>query len=215
MATRRTTRRSTLAMCAVLVLATTACGSDSDDDDSTGTVGTVTDISTDATGTTDTTGATDTTGGGAGTGDPSAESLTAEQICERLTLESVGAALGIDIGLAEPSDMDTPQCEYSYDADGATSNLTVAAMRPADVAGLTGAEAYDYVLSINRNVAGDVDVEEVTLDAGDAATRISGPAVHLGVVQVGDRVLTAIVPADDASGADVDSLISKMATTLA
>jgi hypothetical protein len=202
MATHTTTRRSVLAVCATLVLAASACGSDSDADESTDTVEDGVDVPVDTT-------------DGTETGGPSVEPLTAEQICERLTLGSVGAALGIDIGLAEPSEMDTPQCEYSYDADGATSNLTVAAMRPEDVAGLAGAAAYDYVLSVNRSVAGDVDVEEVTLDAGDAATRISGPAVHLGVVQIGDRVVTVIVPAADASGPDVDSLIAKMATTLA
>lgn len=191
-------RGSALAACAALVFTLGACGSDSDTAvDTSGS-----DPATDAT-------VPDDSGG------PAVAALTAEEICERLTLQSVGSALGLDIGLAEPSTMDTPQCSYSYDAGGVASNVTVASMRPEDVGGLGAGAAFDYVVEINRMVAGDVDVEEVTLDAGDAAIRISGPAMHLGVVQVGDRVITVIVSADDASGPDVDSLIAKMSTALA
>ncbi len=144
------------------------------------------------------------------------EAMTGEQICERLPIQTVGAALGLDIGLAEADDSGTPQCAYEYtNKTGATSNLTVASMRPDDVGGLTGSAAYDFVLGINRQVAGTTDVEENSLDAGDGATRLSGASVHLGVLLVGDRVFTVIVPADDATGPDVDSLIAKMATTLA
>ena len=150
-----------------------------------------------------------------GAGTP-VEALTGEQICERLPIQTVGAALGLDVGLAEPDDSATPQCAYEYtNESGATSNLTVASMRPDDVGGLTGTDAYDFVLDVNRQVAGTTDFEETTLDAGDGATRLSGESLHLGVLLVGDRVFTVIVPASDATGPDVDSLISKMATTLA
>ena len=95
----------------------------------------------------------------------------------------------------------------------AVSNLTVASMRPEDVGGLTGGDAFDFVVQINESVAGDgADTQEVS--AGDAAIRISGTSVQLGVVQVGDQILTLIIPTGDVEADAVDRLIATMATAL-
>jgi len=139
---------------------------------------------------------------------------TGAEICERLTVDSVAADLGLDVVAAEPADTATPQCAYDYTNDsGMTSNLTVAAMRPEDVGGATGSNAFDLVVEINRGMGGD-DTEEQRIDAGDGAIRLSGPALHLGVLRVGDHVYTLIVPAGDAETDAVDHLIGTMATTL-
>ena len=187
-----------------LAAALSACGSDSDSDADSGSADTADVAGTEPVSTSDS----------AVANDAALAALTSEEICERLPFDSVGAALGLDVGLGEPSSMETPQCAYTYDSGGTTSNVTVASMRPEDVGGLSAGEAYDYVLGINRSIAGEADVEEVELDAGNGAVRISGPALHLGVVQVGDRVLTVIVPAGDAGGPEVDALIAKMSTSL-
>jgi hypothetical protein len=193
-----------------LVAALAACGSDSESGDSGADVApsgsaAVVPADTLATSDSDTVTIAD---------DTALMALTAEEICERLPFDSVGAALGLDVGLGEPSAMDTPQCSYTYGSEDTTANVTVASMRPEDVGGRSAREAYGYVVEINRSIAGVTDVEEVELDAGNGAVRISGPALHLGVVQVGDRVLTVVVPAGDASGPEVDSLIAKMSTSL-
>lgn len=150
-----------------------------------------------------------------GTDGGGASALTAVEICERLSIDSVAAELGLDVTTTEPDDSSTPQCAYLYTNDtGATSNLTVAAMRPDDVGGATGQEAFDVVVRINEGIAGDA-AERQDIDAGDNATRLTGTALHLGVLQVGDQVYTVIVPVGDATADDVDRLIATMATTLA
>jgi hypothetical protein len=142
------------------------------------------------------------------------EPLTGAQICERLTKASVTADLGLEVTTIEPDDTSTPQCAYGYvSGSGATSNLTVAAMRPEDVGGATGADAFAFVVDLNRNIAGD-DVEEQEIDAGTAAVRLTGDSLHLGVVQIGDHVYTLIVPVGDAEIDAVDRLISTMTTVL-
>ena len=140
--------------------------------------------------------------------------LTATEICDRLTVASVAADTGLDVLLASPDDAATPQCAYEYANDtGAVSNLTVASMRPEDVGGLTGSDAFDFVVQINETVAGEgADIQEVS--AGDAAIRISGTSLQLGVVQVGDQILTVIIPTDDVEPDAVDRLIATMATAL-
>jgi len=146
---------------------------------------------------------------------PAADPLTGTQICERLTVDAVAAVTGLDITRATPDDTATPQCAYEYvNSSGGTSNLTVASMRAEDVGGLSGAAAFDFVLQINRSIAGDTDVDEQEISAGDAATRLSGESMHLGVLQVGNQVLTLIVPADDAKSDAVDGLVATMATAL-
>lgn len=140
--------------------------------------------------------------------------LTGAEICERLTVDSVAADLGLDVTTAESDDSATPQCAYLYDnGSGMSSNLTVAAMRPSDVGGASGESAFDFVVDINRSIAGD-GAEEQTINAGDNAIRLSGPSLHLGVVQLGDSVYTLIVPSSDAEPVAVDQLISTMATAL-
>jgi hypothetical protein len=141
--------------------------------------------------------------------------LTAAEICERLSIDSVAAELGLDVMNTEPDDSATPQCAYFYTNDtGATSNLTVAAMRPDDVGGATGQEAFDFVVRVNEGISGD-GAERQDIDAGDNATRLTGASLHLGVLQVGDQVYTVIVPVGDATADDIDRLLATMATTLA
>ena len=142
------------------------------------------------------------------------DALGAAAICERLSVDWVAAVTGLDVTRAVPDDSATPQCAYEYNnATGAVSNLTVASMRPEDVGGLTASEAYDFVAKINGSVAGDgAEIQEVS--AGDLAVQISGSAVQLGVVQVGDRVLTLIIPGADVAPDAGEQLIATMATTL-
>lgn len=140
--------------------------------------------------------------------------LTGAEICERLSIDSLAAHTGLDVTQAVPDDTGTPQCAYEYNnTTGAVSNLTVAAMRPTDTGGLTGSEAYDFVVRINEAVAGD-GAETQELSAGDAAIRISGSGVQLGVLRVGDQVLTLIIADADVAADAVDRLIATMATTL-
>ncbi len=182
--------RSRVALAAAILIALTACGSDD--------AGSGTDDASDT----------------SATAAVTAETLTASEICERLTVASVAADTGLDVLRASPDDSSTPQCAYEYTDDtNAVSNLTVAAMRPEDVGGLTGSDAFDFVAQINESVAGDgADIQE--LSAGDAAIRISGTSLQLGVVQLGDRVFTLVIPADDVEADEVDRLIATIATTL-
>ncbi len=183
--------RSRLALAAAIVIALAACGSD---DVTSGAVDEANSATT-------------------ATKDPTA-ALTPKEICDRLTVASVAADTGLDVVRASPDDGATPQCAYEYANDtGAVSNLTVASMRPEDVGGLRGGDAFDFVVQINESVAGDgADIQEVS--AGDAAIRISGESLQLGVVQVGDRVLTVIIPTGDVEPDAVDRLIATMATAL-
>ncbi len=148
------------------------------------------------------------------TPDGQVDAISGEEICERLTVASVAADTGLDVVRATPADDATPQCAYEYTTDtGGVSNLTVASMRSEDVDGLAGSAAFDFVVQINESIAGDgAETQEVS--AGDNAIRLSGTSLHLGVVQLGDRVLTLIIPIDDVNSDGVDSLIATMATTL-
>jgi hypothetical protein len=141
--------------------------------------------------------------------------LTGEEICARLTRQSVAADLGLDLVTVDAGGAATPQCAYGYQVDGGgLSNVTVAAMRPEDVGGATGTEAFDAVVEINEELAGaGADVQEIA--AGTDAVRITGDALHLGVLLVSDHVYTVIVPVGDADADDIDQLLSTMATTLA
>ncbi len=195
--------RVVLAVTVVAVGILTACGSDGAPGTSPGT----------SPGTTPDTGSVATTAP-SDQSDDQTEALDAESICERLTIDSVAADTGLDVVLATPDDSATPQCSYEYTNDtGGVSNLTVASMRSEDVGGLTGQDAFDFVVQINTEVAG-ADAETQEISAGDAAVRLSGSSLHLGVVQVGERVLTVIIPVDDVKSDAADSLIGTMATTL-
>lgn len=185
-------RRPLLALPALLlVLALTACSDDGDDTagdpDSTTTV-----AGDDASGS---------------DGEPSQselEALDSQAICDAITAEIVGEALGLEVTSADRSDSSTPQCSYLFDSgSGGQSNITIASMRPDDVGDLSGDEAFEYVASVNRQVAAGTDVEETELDAGENALLISGEALQLGVLQTGNHVLTFIVPLDvDADAAE-------------
>lgn|GEM_PF-2360032 len=185
--------RVVLTAAIIALVALSACGSDGDAGDTGG--------SSEAT-----VAATDT--------DTDIDVLSGAVICERLSVDSVAADTGLDVTRAVPDDSGTPQCAYEYNNDtGAVSNLTVASMQPADMGGLTGSEAYDFVVEINETVAGD-GAESQEVSAGDAAIRISGSGVQLGVLQVGDQLLTLIIPGADVAPDAVDQLITTMATTL-
>jgi hypothetical protein len=142
------------------------------------------------------------------------EALDAQTICERLAVNSVSADTGLDVVLATPDDSATPQCAFEYTNDtGGISNLTVASMRSEDVGGLAGSDAFDLVVQVNTDIAGDgAEIQDVS--AGDAAVRLSGEFLHVGVVQVGNRVLVVSIPVDDVEPDGVDRLIGTMATAL-
>lgn len=182
-----------LVLAVVVAAAISACGSD-------GEVGEVpTNVTTDDADTADAS---------------SVDAMGAADICERLTVASVAADTGLDISRAVPDDAATPQCAYEYVTDtGGVSTLSVASMRSQDVGGLSGSDAFDVVVDINETAAGD-GAESQGLSAGDAAVRITGTSLHLGVLQLSDRVFTLIIPVDDVGPDGVDSLIATMATTL-
>ena len=142
------------------------------------------------------------------------ETLTGTQICERLKVATVGADLGLDVAVATPNDAGTPQCTYEYVvSEGVTSTLTVTAVRAEDAGGLTGSDAFDEVVGVNRSTAGD-GVDEQTINAGDHAVRLTGSIFHIGVLDVNDRIYTVAVPVDDAEPDGIDRLVASMATTL-
>jgi hypothetical protein len=142
---------------------------------------------------------------------PNAPTMTGVEICRQLTVESVASALDLAVTAAVADDSATPQCAYEYTNDtGGTSNLTVASMRPADVGGLTGSEAYDVTVDVNRAFAPN---DEQAVDAGDEAVRLSGSALHAGILRIGDQVYTVIVPTVDAEPAAIETLLATMATS--
>jgi hypothetical protein len=142
------------------------------------------------------------------------ETMTGTQICERLTVATVAADLGLDVAVGRPDDSTTPQCVYEYlVSEGVTSTLTVAAVAPEDTGGGSGSDAFDLVVAANRTIAGD-GVEEQTINAGDDAVRLTGSSFHVGVLAVGDRIYTLVVPVDDAEPDGIDRLVATMATTL-
>jgi hypothetical protein len=142
------------------------------------------------------------------------ETLTGTQICERLTVATVGADLGLDVAVATPSGSGTPACTYEYVvSEGLTSTLTVTAVRAEDAGGLTGSDAFDDVVGANRSIAG-TEVDEQKINAGDHAVRLSGSRFHIGVLDVNDRIYTVAVPVDDAEPDGIDRLVASMATTL-
>ncbi|MGE5211749.1 MAG: hypothetical protein ACM3MM_10825, partial [Acidobacteriota bacterium] len=139
------------------------------------------------------------------------ETMTGTQICERLTVATVAADLGLDVTVARPDDSAMSRCEYEYVvSEGVTSTLTVAAVPPEDAG---GADAFDAVVDVSRAIAGD-GVEEQTINAGEDAVRLSGSAFHVGVLDVGGRIYTLVVPVEDAEPDGIDRLVASMATTL-
>jgi hypothetical protein len=140
------------------------------------------------------------------------EAMTGTQICERLTVATVTADLGLDVAVGRPDDSATPQCVYEYVvSEGVTSTLTVAAVQPEDTGGGTG--SFDGVVDANRTIAGD-GVEEQMINAGENAVRLTGSSFHVGVLDVGGSIYTVVVPVEDAEPDGIDRLVASMATTL-
>jgi hypothetical protein len=141
-------------------------------------------------------------------GDDKLVVLSAQQVCDAVSADVAGEALGLEVTGAEAADAGaTPQCAYTYESStGGTSNFTIAAMDTNAVGERTGDDAFDYVAEINRQTAGGTGVEEVDVDAGDRAIRFTGQGVHLGIVAVDGQLLTVIVPLD-ADAAAVDALL--------
>ena len=144
------------------------------------------------------------------------DALTGAEICELVTGDIVGEALGIEVTEAVADDSSTPQCAYRYtSADGASSNVTVAAMRSTeDLGGRLGQEAFDYVVDLNKSLASGTDVEELHVSAGDGAVVLAGESINLGVINVGGRVITLIVPTANATAPTVEALVIATATAL-
>jgi hypothetical protein len=209
----RSLTRILLVVAAVSMAVITGCGSDTDSARTTSSVN-PTDVTDTGPGTTSAVDPTDVTDTGPGTtADATAggAAMTGSEICERLSADTVAGDLDLDVTAAVPDDSATPQCAYEYtSATGGTSNLTVAFMRPEDVGGRTGSDAYEFTLDINRAFAGE---DEEAVDAGDEAVRLDGPGIQVGIVRVGDQVYTLLVPGD-AEAAAVATLIATMATTL-
>ncbi len=130
-------------------------------------------------------------------GDADLVELTGEQICAALPVATASLAVGTEVAQAEPADSETPQCTYTYGAESATlSTFTVAAQRPDDVGGRGLAEAFDYVVGLNRGLASDTGLEEADVDAGDRAVRLTGDTLTLTVVATGGHLLTIITTPD-------------------
>lgn len=165
------------------------------------------------------------TGGGGGQGrdepsrrnaDGSPVELTGAELCADLPPASASQALGVGIDSAVPGDTATPQCTYSYtNPAGDDSTFTLAAMRPADIGGRTGLEAFDYMVGLSRELAGPVDLDERDLGVGDKAVRITGGQLHTAVLATGGHLLTLTVPESDADADAVDALATTVARALA
>ncbi len=184
----------------VLVLPLAAgCGDDGGDDSSPPTTEAVADTGGD--------------GDGGSLSDAEVTALTDEEICAGLSGDDVGDALGFEVTEVAVGGSSTAQCAYNYaSATGGTSNISVASFaQDGELGGRSGDEAFEYVVDVNRGVAGGTDFEEVDVDAGDRAIRFSGEALHLGVLAVDGHLLTLIVPANDADGDAVDELLAVMA----
>lgn len=196
-------RSAAIAIC--LALAASGCGSD-DTASPTADSMSATESGADATTPDEPTESTTPTG--------AAPTPTGAEICERLTLDAVANDLGLEVTGSEADDSGTPQCAYDYtNTTGMTSNLTVAAMRPDDVGGVSGEAAFDVVVAVNRSIAGD-EADEASVAAGDHALRLTGSSLHLGVIRVGDQVFIATVAVGDAEASGVEQLMATMATAL-
>lgn len=144
--------------------------------------------------------------------------LTSAEVCERFDAAAAGEALGITVDAAEAGDATgTPQCAYTFTgADGVMTNATVAAQRAdGDLGGRVGADAYDYVVELNRSMASGTEVSESPVAAGDQGIVLHGEALHFGVVQNGGRVVTTIVTTGSAEPAAVVAFTEAAGTALA
>ena len=138
----------------------------------------------------------------------SEEALTSEDICGMLTAEAVAEASGLTVTEAVPSESSTPQCAYQYTSEnGPDSNLTVAASRYTSSDAQSIEQAFDGAVEINISTAGGTDVETIDIDAGDEAVILSGVALDLGVLRVGNVLASLIVPPDAITPDQAESLM--------
>lgn len=139
------------------------------------------------------------------------ERIDAATLCERLTDDVVGGALGVAVtgGL---SDRSTPQCEYEYDAPDGGGFASSFSIAPATLGRGTPEEDFDGLIGLNRQAVGG-DPVEVAVEAGDGAVRLSGSVATIGLVNAGGGVVTIILPTDFAD-AEVDALIVAVAEAM-
>ncbi len=135
--------------------------------------------------------------------------MTSQQICDTLTADTVSAALAVTVDSAAPVDGGTPQCSYNYTTDeGVATNATVAVQRSeADLGGLTGTDAYVYVLDVNRSLASGTEFTETPINVAGEGVVLSPEStdgLHLGVAEVNGRVITTIVSAS--AGDTIDAI---------
>ncbi len=134
--------------------------------------------------------------------------LTAEDICEAVPADTVAEATGLEITEATASTSSTPQCAYSFVSEnGPDSNLTVAASRYTSSDAQSIEQAFDGAVQINIATAGGTSVEQTEVDAGDEAIILSGTVLDLGVLRVGNVLVSVIVPPGAVTPAQTESLM--------
>jgi hypothetical protein len=167
---------------ALLVLATGALASCSDDDESDATSTTI-EVQTETTN--------DAASDLSADDDAPVAGLTSAAICEALTPELVGEAIGLEVSDPEGADEGTPQCSYSFDADGVFSNVTVAAPDPDDdLGGRSGDEALEYSVELNESAVPGAEASDVEVEGADAAVLIESDVVFNLLVLVDGQILT-------------------------
>lgn len=196
---RTLTPRGTLAATVIaLALVVTACGSDGGSDAK----------SNDDAVTTTTAASSDTT-----PGNPDTSLPTGEQICTKVPADVVGSTLGLEITKATGSDPGAdqpPTCTYTY--DGGTATLSV--LRPLDMNGKAGAEGYKAFVELNKAFAKGAEYDEVPVDVGRQSVRFTGTTTHAVVSDTGTQVVQIVVPKGDASGDQVDTLLTKVVAAI-
>ncbi|MCU1390209.1 MAG: hypothetical protein JWL72_3547 [Ilumatobacteraceae bacterium] len=128
--------------------------------------------------------------------DLTAPPIDGQGICDLVTADTVGTALGITIDHVVASTADTPQCAYVFkDSTGANDNVTVAVERPEeDMAGNSGDAGFDYVARVNRTISAGGDTTETQVDAGDKAVLFAGSSLSLAVIKVAGRIVAIVIP---------------------
>lgn len=143
--------------------------------------------------------------------------LDEQQICDDLPGADVADALDVNVTASAVGGSPTAQCAYTYTAGSAQmSTITVASMSSeVDLGGRSGREAFDYIVELNRGVAGGTSVDEEGVPVGERAVRLTGSELHLGVISSGGHLLTVIVPVADVDGQAVDRLMGVVAERFA
>jgi hypothetical protein len=119
-------------------------------------------------------------------------------ICEALTSDVVGDAIGLEVTGTDGYGLGTPQCSYSFEDEGVVTTVSVAVPRPdEDLGGLTGEEALDYSVELNESAIPDAEASETDVDGADAAVLIESEVVLNLLILVDDQILTVASPALD------------------